>query len=115
MNYANPILICDDNEEFRILIRDMLNRNGFFHVIEAALPSEALDYLKTRDDYFVLIDSRIAGEEIIQYLSLKKKFLIFSDKSKTKTMSLAVKLGVDHVLSYPLTSRKLIEKIESLL
>jgi DNA-binding response OmpR family regulator len=115
MNYANPILICDENEEFRILLRDILTRNGFFHVIEAGHSSEAIDYLNSKDDFFVMIDSKIAGDEIIQHLRKQKNFLVYSDKSEVKTTNLAVKLGVNHVVSHPLTSRKLMEKIGSLL
>jgi DNA-binding NtrC family response regulator len=115
MNYANPILICDENEEFRILLRDMLTRNGFFHVIEAARLQEAIDYLSSKNDFFVLLDSKITGDEIISQLHRQKNFLIYADKSEARTTGLAVKLGVQHVVSYPLTSKKLMEKIASLL
>jgi DNA-binding NtrC family response regulator len=115
MNYANPILICDENEEYRILLRDMLTRNGFFHVIEASNAIEAIQYFKSKDDYFVLLDAKVVREELIQYLRKQKEFLIFADKSDSKTSYLAAKLGVQHIVSYPLHTRKLIEKIFSLL
>lgn len=115
MNYANTILICEENEEFRILIRDMLTRNGFFHVIEAARSQEAVEYLNSKEDFFVLMDSKIAEDEILHYLKRQKNFLIYANKSGEKATNLAVKLGVHHLVSYPLTSRKLMDKINSLL
>lgn len=115
MNFSNPILICDENEEFRILIRDMLTKNGFFHVVEAANAHEAMNLLKERKDYFVLLDSKITGSEILSVVKMQKDFIIFTDKDDEKTVSLAASLGVNHLMSYPFHSRKLLDKINSLL
>ena len=34
MNLSIPILICDEREEIRLLIKNMLAKQGFFHMIE---------------------------------------------------------------------------------
>jgi CheY-like chemotaxis protein len=57
MNLSNPILICDENEEFRILVRDMLTKNGFFHVLEALNSTEAAELLKNKNDFWSPIKS----------------------------------------------------------
>jgi DNA-binding NtrC family response regulator len=115
MNFSNPILICDENEEFRILVRDMLTKNGFFHVLEAATAEEATEVLKDKKGYFVLIESKALNPEVSDTLKRQKNFIIFADNSDAKTVLLAAQMGVEHVMSYPFHSRKLIDKINSLL
>ncbi|WPU66284.1 hypothetical protein [Peredibacter starrii] len=114
MNYANPILICDENEEFRILIRDMLTKNGFFHILEATNANEALEILKDRKDYLLLIEAKVLNEKLTSAVQNKKNFIIFADHSESSILKLASKLGVEHIMSYPVHSKKLLEKINSL-
>lgn len=115
MNFSNPILICNQNEEFRILIRDMLMKNGFFHVMEASNLDEAKVYLNLKNDYFVLIDSKFLSTEFSDELLKQKDFLIFADNSDPNTITMAAKLGVHRILSYPLHSRKLMQKMNTLI
>jgi DNA-binding NarL/FixJ family response regulator len=113
MNFSNPILICDENEEFRILIRDMLTRNGFFHVVEASNTDEAIEYLKIKNEYFVLISANALTNDSLQLLADQKSFLVLADNSNPKTIFLASKLGVDKIVSHPIHTRKLMNKINS--
>lgn len=115
MNFSNPILICDENEEFRILIRDMLTKNGFFHVVEAGDAHEAHQYMNGKNDYLVLIDSKVLNADLSHALEKQKDYVIFAENSDPKTALLAARVGVHHIMSYPFHSRKLMEKINSLL
>lgn len=115
MNFSNPILICDENEEFRILIRDMLTKNGFFHVLEASNTDEAVRILKGKYDFFVLIESKALTTEISSILEAQKNYIVFADNQEERTLILGARLGVHHIMSYPFHSRKLIDKINSLL
>jgi DNA-binding NtrC family response regulator len=115
MNFSNPIIICDENEDFRILIRDMLTKNGFFHVVEASSADEALEFLSAKKDYLVLADARILSGTLSASLLKQKNFVIFADHSRSSTALLAAKVGVHHIMSYPIHSRKLVQKINSLL
>ena len=115
MNFSNPILICDENEEFRILIRDMLTKNGFFHVLEASNTEEAIQILKEKHDFFVLIESKALTSEISSILEAQKNFIVFADNQDERTITLGVRLGVHHIMSYPIHARKLMDKINSLL
>ncbi len=115
MNLSNPILICDENEEFRILIRDMLTKNGFFHVLEAVNGIEATDILKNKNDFFVIIEAKAIDQEMNLILKKQKNFIVFAENSLAETVLLSAKLGVEHVMSYPFHSRKLIDKINSFL
>lgn len=115
MNFSNPILICDENEDFRVLIRDMLTKNGFFHVVEASNADEAIEFLSQKNDYLVLADSKIVNETLSPALQKQKDYVIFADNTDPKTAFLAARIGVHHIMSYPLHSRKLVDKINSLL
>lgn len=115
MNLSNPILICDENEEFRILIRDMLTKNGFFHVLEAVNDTEALAVLKDQKGFFVIVESKFITSSLSAALKNQKNFIVFADKNNVDSVILAAKLGVEHVMSFPFHSKKLIEKINSLL
>jgi DNA-binding NtrC family response regulator len=115
MNFSNPILICDENEEFRILVRDMLTKNGFFHVLEASNTNEAMEILKNKNDFFVLIEAKALSAEVTPALERQKNFIVFADHRRPETLTLAARLGVNHVMSFPFHSRKLIDKINSLL
>ena len=115
MNLSNPILICDENEEFRILIRDMLTKNGFFHVLEAVNDSEALSLLKNQNNFFVIVESKFITSEMNAALQRQKNFIVFADNNESSSVLLAAKLGVEHVMSYPFHSKKLIEKMNTLL
>lgn len=114
MNYANPILICDENEEFRILIRDMLTKNGFFHILEASSPSETIEILKDRKNYLLILESRMLNESLIKEILNRKNFIVFADHHESSILGLAAKLGVEHIMSYPVHSKKLLDKINSL-
>jgi DNA-binding NtrC family response regulator len=115
MNFANPILICDENEEFRILVRDMLTKNGFFHVLEAVNAQDAIDILREKKGYFILIESKALTNEMSETIQRQKNFIIFAENNDSKTMILSARLGVDHIMSYPFHSKKLIDKINSLI
>lgn len=115
MNFSKPILICDENEEFRNLLREMLIKNGFFHIVEVTSSSEAINILREKKEYFALIHSQCLSSEIMAALSGKKSFLVFASYDEFKTVQIATRLGVAHVVSPPFQSRKLLEKINSLI
>lgn len=111
MNYSNPILICDENEEFRVLVRDMLTKNGFFHVVEASTSNEAVDFLRGKNEYLVLVHAAMMTKDLSSHLSKQKDFVIFADNAEAETALLAARVGVHHIMSYPFHSRKLINRL----
>lgn len=115
MNFAKPILICDANEEFRGLVREMLTKNGFFHIVEASSSTEAIQILREKKEYFVIAHPSLLDSELSQQLSKNRHFIILANNDKNETAMLAAKLGVNHILSFPFHSRKLMDKINSLI
>ena len=115
MNFAKPILICDENEEFRSLVREMLTKNGFFHIVEASTASEALHLLREKKEYFIIIHPSFLNRDIQSLLSQTSHFLILANSDQDDTVMLAARLGVNHILSFPIHSRKLMDKINSMI
>lgn len=113
MNLSTPILICDENDEIRRLQKDMLTKHGYFHLVEAHSGQEALQLVSP--DQFILIDRQLVDEKMKKVLSVHKRFLIISQADRPETLSLAAYFGVNHLISFPYSSRSLVDKISSLM
>lgn len=113
MNLSNPVLICNENEEFRILIRDILTKNGFFHIMEASSEIEARVYLEDKRNFFVILNSKLFTKEMFDLLKKQKNYLVFVNNSEPGTVTITSKIGLKRILSYPIYSRKIMNKIGS--
>lgn len=113
MNLSIPILICDPNEEIRLLLKNMLTRHGYFHLIEAQNTEEILRVIS--DNQFILIHKRLLNEDLKKSLSTKKNFLIISQTEDEDTVNLSAFFGVKHLISFPYSSKSLILRINNLL
>lgn len=113
MKHSLPLVICDENEAARLLLKSMLTKHGFFHLIEAQNQEELLPWLN--DDQFILIHKRLVNDELRNKLSLRKNFLIIAQADDPQTVDLAAFFGVKHFISFPYSSKGLVEKINSLM
>ena len=113
MNLSAPIIICDENEDIRRLLKEMLTKHGFFHLVEAHSPDEAIQLLS--EEQFILIDKNLVNEKIKKILSQRRNFLIVAQADADETIHLSALFGVKHVISFPYTSKSLVEKINGLL
>jgi DNA-binding NtrC family response regulator len=111
MNLSNPVLICNENEEFRILIRDILTKNGFFHIMEASSVTEARSHLEEKRNFFVLLDSKLFTRDMFDLLKKQKDYLVFVNNLEPETLRITSKIGLNRILSYPIYSRKIMNKI----
>jgi hypothetical protein len=113
MNLSIPIVICDENEDIRLLLKEMLTKYGFFHLLEASSPDEVVPLIM--NDNFVVIHKNLLNEKIKKILSHRRKFLIISQSDAIETVNLSALFGVNHLISFPYTSKVLVEKINQLL
>jgi DNA-binding NtrC family response regulator len=111
MNLDYPIIIFHDNEEFRVLLREMLTKNGFFHLFEANTQDDLEQFLIEKKDHLILIDSSMLSERIVSILKNQKNYLIFTDKMNNNTPVIAASHGIEKVITFPITSHRLIQKI----
>ncbi len=113
MNLSIPIIICDENEDIRLLLKEMLTKHGYFHLVEASTPEEVLQLIT--NEQFVLIHKNLLNEKIISLLSQRTNFLIISQSDASETVNLSARFGVKHLISFPYTSKGLAEKINRLM
>lgn len=113
MKLSIPIIICDENEDIRLLLKEMLTKYGFFHLLEASTPVEVLSLIA--NDHFIIIHKNLLDQKIKKELSEKNNFLIISQSDSMETVNLSAQFGVKHLISFPYTSKALVEKINELL
>jgi CheY-like chemotaxis protein len=113
MNLSIPVLICDENEEVRLLLKNMLSRHGYFHLLEAQNTDEVLQFLS--ETQFVLIQKNLLNDKLKKILLEQKRFLILSPAGDQETINLSAYFGVKHIISFPYSSKGLVSKINSLL
>ena len=116
MHHSLPILLCSNNEDYRSLVREMLGKNGFFHVLEASNRDETKDLMKGQGhNALTIIQIDILDEEISNALRKNGNFIVLSQSDTEESIVKSAILGVEHFLSFPFSSRHLLEKIDSLI
>jgi CheY-like chemotaxis protein len=113
MNLSNPIIICDENDEIRLLIKEMLTKHGYFHLMEAHSSQEVLQFLS--DEQFLIIHKNLLNETIKKLLLQRENYLIVAQNDEAETVNLAAVFGVKHLISFPYSSKSLVERINTLL
>lgn len=115
MRHSLPILLCSSNEDYRSLLREMLGKNGFFHVLEAGTIEETRELLRTQSETaLTIIHIDLLDGPISSQLRAKGQYIVLSQSETEESIVKAAILGVDHFLSFPFSSRNLLEKIEKL-
>ncbi len=116
MRHSLPILLCSNNEDFRTLIREMLGKSGFFHVLEAGNSEETRELLKSHaEGALTIIQYDLLNEEVTKMLRKSGQFIVLSQSESEDAIVKTAILGVEHFLSFPFSSRHLMEKIEQLI
>lgn len=116
MKHSLPVLVASKNEELRLLIREMLGRHGFFHVLEAHSEEEALHFYQTHPKKSLsLVHHSLMSNNLLTHLSQRKNFVVVAQPDDEKTILWSAQLGVRHFLSFPFSSRSLLEKINEIL
>lgn len=113
MNLSIPIIICDENEEVRLLIKEMLIKHGFFHLVEAHTNEEVAQLTTT--NHFIIIHKKLLGGILREQILRAKNYLIVAQNDDEETVKLSAIYGVKHLISFPYTSKSLVDKITSLL
>jgi two-component system chemotaxis response regulator CheY len=117
------ILIVDDHEPMRKIIKTILRKVGFEDMEEAENGREALSKLKEKKFDVVLLDQNMPGLSGIELLKLMKQdeqlknipvIMITAETSKEKVLE-AIQLGVSEYIVKPFTAETLKKKIESVI
>jgi two-component system chemotaxis response regulator CheY len=117
------ILIVDDNEPMRTVIRHMLEHAGYRNIIEADDGSSAFTIAKAQKIDLIISDWNMLGMTGIELLKKVREddeirstpFLMLTVEALNVSRDVAFAQGVSDFLTKPFTKKNLLEKIEKLL
>lgn len=119
MNKNISILIVDDNEPIRTIIRRILENEGYVHFIEAEDGISAYRILKSQKIDLIISDWNMLGMTGIELLTMIREdremartpFIMVSVEGLNISINRAFKSGASDFISKPFTSKELIESI----
>ncbi|MCF6092480.1 sigma-54 dependent transcriptional regulator [Microaerobacter geothermalis] len=115
MNQDNiTILVVDDEEEFRTLLRSRLSRKGY-HVFEAADGRKALEIIEAHPVDVVLLDLRMPEMDGMTFLEKNKRsvqVIVLTGHGSVETAIEAMKKGAYDYLTKPYNMKELEALIE---
>ena len=114
------ILVVDDEERMRKLVRDFLSKKGYI-VLEAADGEEAVDiFLQEKELALILLDvmmPKMDGwqvcREIRQYSNIP--IVMLTARSDERDELLGFELGVDEYISKPFSPKIMVARVEAIL
>jgi two-component system chemotaxis response regulator CheY len=123
MSGNGMILIVDDNESMRTVIRHALENAGYQNIIEAEDGSSAFTVAKAKKVDLIISDWNMRGMTGIEFLKKVRNdgeigsihFLMLTVEALDVSRDDAFTQGVSDFLTKPFTAKGLLKKIEILL
>jgi DNA-binding response OmpR family regulator len=122
MPTAQTVLIIEDDEVVRGLVRDALLRGGF-DVFVAADGETGLDLLAARDPAMVILDIRLPGMSGLEVLRRLRSgritapvpVILLTAEGAESDRIVGLELGADDYLTKPFSPRELVARVRSVL
>ena len=114
------VLIVDDEERMRMLIRDFLERDGY-KILEAKDGMEALDvFYANKDINLILLDMtmpRMDGWQVLREIREDSKvpIIMLTARGEERDELKGFDLGVDEYISKPFSPKILVARVEAIL
>jgi two-component system response regulator ResD len=115
------ILVVDDEEEIRHLIRDFLAKENF-KVEQASNGKEALDKLSWKDSMFdlVILDIMMPGMDGLEVLKIIRRtsnipVIFLTSKNEEIDKVLGLEIGADDYITKPFNPREMVARIKAVL
>ncbi|MHB1347578.1 MAG: response regulator transcription factor [Candidatus Humimicrobiaceae bacterium] len=115
------ILVVDDEEEIRYLIRDFLVKDNF-EAEQASNGKEALGMLSKKEDMFdlVILDIMMPGMDGLEVLKLIRKtsnipVIFLTSKNEEIDKVLGLEIGADDYITKPFNPREMVARIKAVL
>lgn len=113
------ILVVDDDERIRALLRRFLEKNGFF-VSEARDASQARRLLRGLEFDLIVLDVMMPGEDGISLCrdlrsTLSVPILLLTARAETEDRILGLEAGADDYLAKPFDPKELLLRINAVL
>lgn len=117
---APKILVVDDESRMRKLVRDFLEKKGFY-VLEAGDGEEAMDiFYEEKDIALLILDvmmPRMDGWEVCREIRKNSKvpIIMLTARGDERDELLGFDLGVDEYISKPFSPKILVARVEAIL
>ncbi len=116
---GRKILVVDDEDQIRALLRNLLEREGFV-VFEASNSSDALDILARGAPSLVTLDINLAGEDGFALARdirsrLDVPIIMISGKADEIDRIVGLELGADDYIVKPFNLREVLARIRAVL
>jgi two-component system, OmpR family, response regulator ResD len=115
------ILIVDDEEEIRCLIRDFLVKDNF-EAFQASNGMEAIEKLSEKDNTFdlVILDIMMPGLDGLEVIKIIRKtssipVIFLTSKNEEIDKVLGLEIGADDYITKPFNPREMIARIKAVL
>lgn len=113
------ILLVDDEENIRKVIKGLLARHGYTEVLQAESGRQALEMIKAGGVDLVISDVMMRGMDGLTLFQLAKNdgpvFILLSAFATRQTAEEAVKDGVFGIIAKPYDEKELLEMISGAL
>ena len=123
VNKDMPILVVDDFNTMRRIVRSLLKQLGFNNVDEAVDGDDALSKITAKDYALILSDWNMepkSGIELLRDVRQNEKyknmpFILITAESKVENIVEAKKAGVNQYIVKPFNAKTLKEKLSSVI
>ncbi|MBA7495141.1 Alkaline phosphatase synthesis transcriptional regulatory protein SphR [subsurface metagenome] len=119
VSMINTILVVDDKEELRTLLKDYLTKEGF-RIVTATSGQEALFIARNEKPDLVILDlmmPEMSGYEFIRVYSKESDIpiIILTAKLEENDKILGLEMGADDYITKPFSMRELTARIRAVL
>lgn len=115
------ILIVDDDQLLRLIIRESLEEAGY-DVVEAESAEEAKELFLSEHPCLILLDlilPKMSGEQFCEWVRAHEvndvSIIMISSKARTVDKVYGLKIGADDYMTKPIDTEELLAKIEAVL
>ena len=118
-NYKAHILVVDDDEEIRELVKQFLNKNNYL-VTTAKSAEDALDKAKIIKFDLIVLDIMMPGKSGLEFTNENKKkldtpIILLTAKGEASERVEGLEIGADDYLAKPFEPKELILRINNIL
>ena len=118
-NYKAHILVVDDDEGIRELVKQFLNKNDFL-VTTAKSSEDALDKVKIIRFDLIVLDIMMPGKSGLEFTNENKKkldtpIILLTAKGEASERIEGLEIGADDYLAKPFEPKELILRINNIL
>ena len=118
-NYKAHILVVDDDEGIRELVKQFLNENNYL-VTTAKSSEDALDKVKIIKFDLIVLDIMMPGKSGLEFTNENKKkldtpIILLTAKRETSERVEGLEIGADDYLAKPFEPKELILRINNIL